>query len=75
MILFLFVAREIICSITPCAMLVIRDNVENKRASLLVVSFGKHLTGRLHLYVRHRWPTCTSPGYNCEVAHPTCCKR
>ena len=49
--------------------------MENKPASLLVVFLGKHLTGRLHLYVEDRWPTRTSPGYNCEVANPACRKR
>ena len=49
-----------------------RDSVENKPASLLVVSLGRHLTGRLHLYVADRWPSRTSPDYNCEVANPTC---
>ena len=46
--------------------------MENKLASLLVVSLGKALTGRLHLYVEDRWPSRTSPGYNCEVANPPC---
>ena len=45
--------------------------MENKPASLLV-SLGKALTGRLHLYVVDRWPSRTSPGYNCEVANPAC---
>ena len=49
--------------------------MENKPASLLVVSLGKALTGRLHLYVADRWPTRTSPDYNCEVACPACRKR
>ena len=46
--------------------------MENKPASLLVVSSGKALNGRLHLYVADRWPSRTSPGYNCEVANPAC---
>ena len=28
--------------------------------------------GRPHLYVADRWPTRTSPDYNCEVANPAC---
>ena len=54
-----------------------RDSVENKPASLLacLCPWARHLTGRLYLYVADRWPTRTSPGYNCEVAHPACCKR
>ena len=31
--------------------------------------------GRLHLYVADRWPTRTSPGYNCESANPACRKK
>ena len=31
------------------------NSVENKPASSLVVSLGKHLTGCLHLYVANRW--------------------
>ena len=49
--------------------------MENKPASLLVVSMGKALTGCLHLYMEDRWPTGTLPGYNCEVANPACRKR
>ena len=49
--------------------------MENNPASLLVVSLGKHLTGRLHLYVADRCCTRTSPGYNCEAANPACRKR
>ena len=37
--------------------------------------WARHLTGRFRLYVADRWPTRTSPGYNSEVAHPTCRKR
>ena len=49
-----------------------RDSVENKPASLLVVSLGKALNGTPHLYVEDRWPTRISPGYNCKVTHPAC---
>ena len=49
--------------------------MENKPASLLVVSLARHLRGRLHLYVAHRWPTRIAPRYNCEVPHPACRKR
>ena len=52
-----------------------RTSVENKPASLLVVSLARYLTGRLHFYVADRWPTRTSLGYNCEVANPACRKR
>ena len=41
----------------------------------LLCPWAGHLTGRLCLYVAHRWPTRTSPGYKCEVAHPACRKR
>ena len=37
--------------------------------------WARHLTGRLHLYVADRWPSRTSPNYNCEVAKPACRKR
>ena len=51
----------------PCLALSIeRDSVENKPASLLVVPLGKALSGTPHLYVADRWPTRTSPDYNCE---------
>ena len=46
--------------------------MENKPASSLVVSLGKALNGMLHLYVAERWPSHTSPDYNCEVANPAC---
>ena len=42
------------------------------RQACLMCTWAKHLTGRLHLYVADRWPTRTSPGYNCEVANPAC---
>ena len=45
---------------------------ENKRASLLVVPLGKALNGTPHIYVADRWPSRTSPGNNCKVAHPVC---
>ena len=41
----------------------------------LLCPWARRLTGRLHLYVADRWPTRTSPDYNCEVANPACCKR
>ena len=31
--------------------------------------------GHLHLYVADRWPTGTSPDYNCEAANPAYRKR
>ena len=34
----------------------LRDVMENKPASLLVVSLGKVLNGRLHFYWKDRWP-------------------
>ena len=46
--------------------------MENKLASLLVMFLGKALNGMPHLYVADRWPTRTSPDYNCEVANPAC---
>ena len=41
----------------------------------LLCPWARHLTGLLHLYVADRWPTHTSPDYNCEVANPSCRKR
>ena len=38
----------------------------------LLCSWARHLTKCLHLYVTDRWPTRTSPDYNCEVANPAC---
>ena len=38
----------------------------------LLCPWAGHLTGHLHLYVADRWPTRTSPDYNCEVANPAC---
>ena len=40
------------------------------RQACLLCPWTRHLTGRLHLHVADRWPTHTSPGYKCEVAHP-----
>ena len=54
--------------------------MENKPASLLVVSLGKALNGTppplcgRQVAYPYRWPTRTSPGYNCEVANLACCK-
>ena len=45
------------------------------RQACLLCPWVRHLTGRLHFYVADRWPTRTSPGYNCEVANPACRKR
>ena len=45
------------------------------RPACLLCPWARHLTGRLHLYVVDRWPTRTSPGYNCEAAQPACRKR
>ena len=42
------------------------------RQACLLCPWARHLTGRLHLYVVDRWPSRTSPGYNCEVANPAC---
>ena len=44
--------------------------MENKSASLLVVSLGKVLNGTPPPFVADRWPTRTSPDYNFEVANP-----
>ena len=41
----------------------------------LLCPWAMHLTGRLRLCEADRWPTCTSPGYNCEVANPAYRKR
>ena len=41
----------------------------------LLCPWARHLTGRLRLYVADRWPTRTSPDYNCEVANPAWRKR
>ena len=40
------------------------------RQACLLCPWARHLTGHLHLYVVDRWPTGTSPDYNCEVANP-----
>ena len=45
------------------------------RQACLLCPWAWHLTGRLHLYMADRWPTRTSPDYNCEVANPACRKR
>ena len=45
------------------------------RQTCLLCPWAKHLMGRLQLYVADRWPTRTSPGYNCQVANPACLKR
>ena len=45
------------------------------RQACLLCPWARHLTGCLHLHVAERWPTRTSPGYNCEVANPACRKR
>ena len=45
------------------------------RQACLLCPWARHLTGCLHLYVADRWPTHTSPDYNCEVANPACHKR
>ena len=42
------------------------------RQACLLCPWARHLTGRLHLNVADRWPSRTSPGYNCEVANPAC---
>ena len=42
------------------------------RQACLLCPWARHLMGRLHLYVADRWPSHTSPGYNCEVANPAC---
>ena len=56
----------------PCLALSIkRDNVKNKLACLLC-PWIRHLTGRPHLCEADRWPTRTSPDYNCEVTNPAC---
>ena len=49
-----------------------RDSVENKPASLLVVSLGKTLNGTPPPLCGRQvaLPYCT--GYNCEVANPVC---
>ena len=49
--------------------------METSRQVCLLCPWARHLTGRLHLYVVDRWPTRTSPDYNCEVANPACRKR
>ena len=45
------------------------------RQACLLYPWTRYLTGRLHFYVADRWPTRTSPDYNCEVANPACYKR
>ena len=59
----------------PCIVRVscIRKGLTADRTSRQSCSL-KSLTGRLHLHVADRWPSRTSPGYNCEVANPACRK-
>ena len=38
----------------------------------LLCFWARHLMGRLHLYLADRWPSRTSPDYNCEVANLAC---
>ena len=45
---------------------------KTSRQACLLCPWARHLTGRLHLYVADRWPSRTSPDYNCEVANPAC---
>ena len=45
------------------------------RQVCLLYPWARHLTGRLHLYVPDRWPTRTSPDYNCEIVNPARCER
>ena len=47
----------------------------SSRQVCLLCPWARHLTGSLYLYVADRWRTRTSPGYNCEAAHPACYKR
>ena len=44
------------------------------RQACLLCPWTRPLTGCLHLYVADSWRTRTSPGYNCEAAHPLCPK-
>ena len=56
----------------PCLALSIKKGIvwRTSQQTCLLFSWARHLTGRLHLYVAERWPTRTSSGHNCEVAHP-----
>ena len=65
------------CSQLPCLALSIKKEIVWRTSwqACLLCPWARHLPGRLHLYVADRWPTRTSPGYNCEVAHPGCRKR
>ena len=42
------------------------------RQACLLCPWARHLMGRLHLYFVDRWPTRTSPVYNCKVTNPSC---
>ena len=61
----------------PCLALSIKNGIvwSTSRQACLLCPWARHLTGRLHLYVADRWPTHTSPNYNCEVASSACRKR
>ena len=37
------------------------------RQACLLCPWARHLTGWLYLYVADRWPSRTSPDYNCKV--------
>ena len=55
----------------PCLALSIKKRVwRTSRQACLSCPWARHLTGRLHLYVADRWPTRTSPDYNCKVVNP-----
>ena len=58
----------------PCLALSIYKGIvwRTSRQACLLCPWARHLTGRLRLYVADRWPSRTSPDYNCEVANPAC---
>ena len=45
------------------------------RQACLLCPWARHPSECLYLCGADRWPARTSPGYNCEVANPECCKR
>ena len=61
----------------PCLALSIKKGIVRRtsRQACLLCPWAKHLTGCLGVYVADRWRTRTSPGYNCEAAHPVCKRR
>ena len=44
--------------------------LRTSQQACLLCRWAGHLTGCFYLYVADRWHIRSSPGYNCEAAHP-----